>query len=145
MPNSSPAMNSLLPPITVNTAKVTTTSNDAFGNFDMMDDKEKELCQPLTAQEWADAQAADDKLQKYLQNPVGLNMYPKFYMSTTWIDDTYLYLFRKRMYVPESLRQRVMEHYWKTDTSDNWSAALCKDKIWPTIDADVTNFRCSYT
>lgn len=105
------------------------------------DGKLRELCRPFTPLKLARAQARDEALAKH-QAHGGGGMYPSFCMSVQSLteDNDDLYMFRKCVYVPESLRQAVMEYYYRLDGSDGWGANMCRHKIWPTIDSDITNF-----
>ena len=103
-------------------------------------ERAQELCQPFTPQQIATEQTKDKALADNLVNG---GMYPKFCMSVRMVKDSEheLYLFTKCVYVPEHLRQRTMEHYYRKHNGKNWSWEMCRHKIWPTLDADVTNFR----
>ena len=102
----------------------------------------KDLYQPFTTDEIAKAQSTDEKLKRFLENPGQDPLYPKFTMSIVkQTDKPNIYLFRKRVYVPRELRQATMEHYFKKyDKSEEWTTILCRHKIWPTIDTDITDF-----
>ena len=103
------------------------------------DGKMRELCQPFTPEKLARAQAQDQPLTKQLDHG---GMYPSFCMSTQSVNDNAsLYLFRKSIYVPEPLRQATMEYYYRQAGGQHWGSKMCRHKIWPTIDSDITNFR----
>jgi len=110
---------------------------------DMPKGKMRELCHPFTPEQLARAQAEDKDLANQLTNG---GMYPNFLMSVQSVNDNYnMYLFRKCIYVPESLRQPTMEYYYRQAGGECWGSTMCRHKIWPAIDADMTNFRHSET
>ena len=108
-------------------------------------DNKQYMLQPFTAEEMAQAQAEDDQLTRYLENPGSVAMYPRFCMSTQQVNDTTMYyLFRKRVYVPPALRTATMEHYHNQAVpaaGEDWAQTLLQHKIWPSIDADIDSFR----
>uniref|UniRef100_A0A7S3LFJ4 Uncharacterized protein n=1 Tax=Amphora coffeiformis TaxID=265554 RepID=A0A7S3LFJ4_9STRA len=97
---------------------------------------------PHTAQEVAHAQASDKGLVAYLEKSGGAGMYPKFSMSVKDVDGLKLVFFYKKLYVPESLREKTLRYYNKNHNDDGgWTRTLAKNVIWPSLDADVTTFK----
>ena len=118
-----------------------TTSSESSSNSKAKSADRHDLCQPFTPDQIAAAQAKDEKLLRFLENPGAEPLYPKFTMSVVNKDDKKIYMFRKRIYVPAPLRQATMEHYYQQHKQDdNWVHVLCKQKVWPTIDTDITDF-----
>ena len=107
---------------------------------------------PFTPSQIANAQAADDELQNFLLNPDESPLYPKSTMSLMQPEESELpiCMFRKRVYVPASLRKTVLKHYYMTskktsspsdcDEEQAWTKVMCRDKIWPSMDSDTTDF-----
>ena len=122
------------------------------------------LLQPFSAAQVAHEQAQDEQLRRYLENPGAVSMYPRFCMTMHQVadgtrsdntgDGPVYYLFRKRVYVPPSLRPTTIEYYFdeyhkkqvknKEGSVVDWGQQLCLHKIWPTIDEDITNYRIKH-
>lgn len=95
---------------------------------------------PHAASSLAKAQARDEKLMDFLEKSGGGAMYPKFSMSVKMIDGYKIVHFYKKVYIPASLVDRTLEYYRDTH-GENWTRVLTKQVIWPSLDADVTDFK----
>lgn len=66
------------------------------------------------------------------------DFYPKKQMSVETVEGTKVVLFKKKLYIPEKLRQKTMS--WYFDNYPDASAKLAAHCTWPTQDKDVSEY-----
>lgn len=94
---------------------------------------------PHTAVELVEAQRLDKALRQYMKTKEGL--YEAKYMSlrpaSTPTGDHNIVCFKKRIYIPTTLRQKTIDYYKRHNTTDSQALeALRKNCIWPDLEKD---------
>lgn len=80
-------------------------------------------------------------MKKYIINPdVYGAMYHRSDMSTREIDGTRLVFFKKKLYIPEKIREKMMRYYLDTYPDDP-KKQLSDHCIWPSLDKDWRSFK----
>jgi hypothetical protein len=62
-------------------------------------------------------------------------LYARKYFEVQSIEGFKIVFFKYKVYLPEGLREKAMEHYKKD------KEALMKHFIWPSLEKDVADFR----
>lgn len=93
------------------------------------------LLEPNSANEIADGQRIDKDLRLFMKTKEGL--YDTKYLSFRDENGSNIVCFKKKIYIPESLRAKTIKYYKRQHSNDREAlAAIRKNCIWPDLEKD---------
>lgn len=117
---------------------VTATKNDADkkkSTDKTTDDKVDIHIEPFTPEKLQYHQRKDDVFQKYIKTKEGL--YPMKKMSIHDVGSSTIVCFKNRVYIPEKLREKTIQHYQKAYSTSMYQDKIQEYCIWPNMERDI--------
>jgi hypothetical protein len=97
--------------------------------------KQPASLEPHSEKDLAEGQRLDKALRRYIKSKEGL--YDVKYMSTREENGNTIVCFKKKIYIPESLRSKTIKHYKRFHPTDEIAlVALKKNCCWPDLEKD---------